>query len=93
MVLKYEKESKNLKSVRKGEKQMKLNNCAALADPRTWYSLKLGQTINIDCTVSITRVPGGWLLTDRDVLTETFIPFNNEFMNDIKEIEEKEKSK
>lgn len=48
------------------------------------YNLELGEEDYID-DLLVLRVPGGWLFTildvdkNRDAITTTFVPFNNEF--------------
>lgn len=47
------------------------------------YNMKLFESIEQfteHSRYTITRVPGGWLFRCA-TLTETFVPFNNEFMN------------
>jgi len=47
-----------------------------------FYKLKLGETININKDVIITRVPGGWIWTGLNNPRPTsFIPYNNEFLS------------
>jgi len=56
------------------------------------YMMKLHETVHIDNYTAVRRVPGGWIYVEMmtDVehqtgvtnSTSTFVPFNNEFMQE-----------
>lgn len=49
-----------------------------------FYKLKLGETININKDVVITRVPGGWIWIHlQPPKAISFIPYNEEFLSTI----------
>ena len=56
-----------------------------ITNPKTWYDLKLGESVEMQCGIALLRVPGGWTLRRWDYSIEdwekieTIIPFNNEF--------------
>ncbi len=43
-----------------------------------WYNLKLGETYGMSDSISVTRVPGGWVYSTHNSCT--FIPFDTEFI-------------
>jgi hypothetical protein len=48
-------------------------------NPRHWYLLNLGDSINHGNNTYITRVPGGWIYETNN--NTTFIPYNSEFLD------------
>lgn len=57
-------------------------NEKAITTAHMFYNLKLGETININKDVIITRVPGGWIWTGLvNPRPTSFIPYNNEFLS------------
>jgi len=49
------------------------------------YKLKLHEQISIDTNLFVTRVPGGWLYSDRageNLFNTVFVPFHNEFQKE-----------
>lgn len=50
--------------------------------------MKLHETINMS-NFAVTRTAGGWIYFDKSAQISTFVPFNNEFMenSDIKFIQ------
>lgn len=52
------------------------------------YKMKLHEQIKTSNNLFITRVPGGWLYASpcgEDVYQESFVPFHNEFMSEVKQ--------
>lgn len=52
------------------------------------YALKLHETIEIKKGLIVTRVPGGWLYIHKELAIGSsdqtvFVPFNNEFQEEI----------
>lgn len=50
-------------------------------DEETIYDLKLGENMILNKILSVTRVPGGWLMgySGSEYSTDVFVPFNKEF--------------
>jgi hypothetical protein len=43
------------------------------------YDLELHYSYHDNSPYEVTRVPGGWIYRDKELGTNTFVPFNNEF--------------
>ena len=56
-----------------------------MKEPKDIYDLELHEGMAINQTISVFRVPGGWIYkyTYGSLITTIFIPYNNEFQTGV----------